>query len=152
MDKKKGDGTVTISRDGRRKDISKQISLLIMDEDEQLNHVSLSTSSSLAFQDMFRGSNQTAPYMYHKEPNKGTGVFIPKSSQSRRRPHHQKQGRFSSFNAKQQHSLHQNEQQYQDNSRCTLTTHDNNKSSMIASNVHDSIPRRTYRDAASIYT
>ena len=31
-------------------DISKQISLLIMDEDEQLNPVSLSTSSALAFQ------------------------------------------------------------------------------------------------------
>ncbi|KAJ0238606.1 Uncharacterized protein HA466_0237860 [Hirschfeldia incana] len=135
-------------------DISKQISLLIMDEDEQLNSVSLSTSS-LAFQGMFRGSYQTGPYMYHKEPtqpSKGTGVFIPKSSQSRRRPHHQKQGRFSSFNAKQQHSLHQNRQQYQDNLRCTLTTHNNNKSSMITTDVHASIQRRTYRDAASIYT
>ncbi|KAJ4910719.1 Uncharacterized protein Rs2_05340 [Raphanus sativus] len=132
-------------------DISKQISLLIMDEDEQLNHVSLSTSS-LAFQGMFRGSYQTAPYMYHKEPSKGTGVFIPKSSQSRRRPHHPKQGRFSSFNAKQHNPLHQNRQQYQDNSRCTLTTHSNNKSSMITNNVHASIPKRTYRDAASIYT
>ncbi|XP_009126307.2 uncharacterized protein LOC103851215 [Brassica rapa] len=132
-------------------DISKQISLLIMDEDEQLNPVSLSTSSALAFQGMFRGSYQTAPYMYHKEPSKGTGVFIPKSSQSRRRPHHPKQGRFNSFNAKQQHSLHQNKQQYHDNSRCTHTTH-NNKSSMITSNVHASIARRSYRDAASIYT
>ncbi|KAG2311819.1 hypothetical protein Bca52824_023376 [Brassica carinata] len=131
-------------------DISKQISLLIMDEDEQLNHVFLSTSS-LAFQGMFSGSYQTAPYMYHKEPSKGTGVFIPKSSQSRRRPHHPKQGRFSSFNAKQHNPLRQNRQQYQDNSRCTLTSHNNNKS-MITNNVHASIPKRTYRDAASIYT
>ncbi|CAH8313508.1 unnamed protein product [Eruca vesicaria subsp. sativa] len=132
-------------------DISKQISLLIMDEDEQLNPVSLSTSS-LAFQGMFRGSYQTAPYMYHQEPSKGTGVFIPKSSQSRRRPHHLNQVRFISFNAKQQNTLHQNKQQYQDNSRCTRTTHNNNKSIMITNNVHASIPRRTYRDAAAIYT
>ncbi|KAF2535443.1 hypothetical protein F2Q68_00022369 [Brassica cretica] len=137
-------------------DISKQISLLIMDEDEQLNPVSLSSSSPLAFQSMFRGSYQTAPYMYHQEQSKGTGVFIPKSSQTRRRPHHPKQGRVNSFNAKQQHSLHQNRQQYQqnhDNLRRTLTTHNNNnKSSMVTSNVHASIPRRTYRDAASIYS
>ncbi|ESQ41930.1 hypothetical protein EUTSA_v10014937mg [Eutrema salsugineum] len=136
-------------------DISKQISLLIMDEDEQLNPVSLSSSSdSLSFQGMFRGGYQTVPYMYRQEQSKGTGVFIPKSSHPRRRPHH-KNGRFSSFNAKQQHSLHQNRQQYHDNSRSTVTTHNNNnnnKSSMIASNVHASIPRRTYRDAASIYT
>ncbi|CAN6863884.1 hypothetical protein F2Q70_00005834 [Brassica cretica] len=142
-------------------DISKQISLLIMDEDEQLNPVSLSSSSPLAFQSMFRGSYQTAPYMYHQEQSKGTGVFIPKSSQTRRRPHHPKQGRVSSFNATQQHSLHQNRQQYQqnhDNLRRTLTTHNNNnnnnnnKSSMVTSNVHASIPRRTYRDASSIYS
>ncbi|VVB15155.1 unnamed protein product [Arabis nemorensis] len=136
-------------------DISKQISLLIMDEDEHLNPVSLSSSSSLSFQGLFRGGYQTAPYMYHQEQSKGTGVFIPKSSQPRRRHHHhQKQGRFSSFNAKQQHSLHQNRQQYQQNhdtSRSTLTSH-NNKSNMISNNVHVSIPRRTYRDAASIYT
>ncbi|EOA21741.1 hypothetical protein CARUB_v10002189mg [Capsella rubella] len=138
-------------------DISKQISLLIMDEDEQLNSVSLSSSSpSLSFQGMFRGGYQTAaPYMYHQEQSKGTGVFIPKSSQPRRRPHHhQKQGRYSSFNAKQQHSLQQNRQEYQqqnqENSRSTLTTH-NNKSNMNNS-VHASIPRRAYRDASSIYT
>ncbi|KAG2300122.1 hypothetical protein Bca52824_036594 [Brassica carinata] len=135
-------------------DISKQISLLIMDEDEQLSSVSLSSSSPLSFQGMFRGGYQTAPYMYHQEQSKGTGVFIPKSSQTRRRPHHPKQGRANSFNAKQQHSLYQNRQQYQqnhDNLRSTLTTH-NNKSSMMTSNVHASVPRRTYRDAASIYT
>ncbi|KAG2333692.1 hypothetical protein Bca4012_016723 [Brassica carinata] len=138
-------------------DISKQISLLIMDEDEQLNPVSLSSSSSLAFQGMFRESYQTAPYMYHQEQSKGTGVFIPKCYQSRRRPRHPKQCKFSSFNAKQQHSFHQNKQQYQqnhDNLRSNLTSHtnNNNKSSMITGNVHASIPRRTYRDAASIYT
>ncbi|CAH2072383.1 unnamed protein product [Thlaspi arvense] len=139
-------------------DISKQISLLIMDEDEQLNPVSLSSSSaSLSFQGMFRGGYQTAPYVYHQEQSKGTGVFIPKSSQPRRRPHHPKQGRFTSFNAKQQHALHQNRQQYQDNSRSAVPTHynksnNNNRSSMITSNAHASIPRRTYRDAASIYT
>ncbi|CAN6806270.1 hypothetical protein HID58_050930 [Brassica napus] len=140
-------------------DISKQISLLIMDEDEQLNPVSLSSSfPSLSFQGLSRGSYQTAPYMYHQEQSKGTGVFIPKCSQSRRRPRHPKQGRFSSFNAKQHHSFHQNRQHYQQNhdylKRSNLTTHtnNNNKSIMIAGNVHASIPRRTYRDAASIYT
>ncbi|KAJ0261195.1 hypothetical protein HA466_0043600 [Hirschfeldia incana] len=75
-------------------DISKQISLLIMDEDEQLNPVSLSSSSpSLSFQGMFREGYQTAPYMYHQEQSKGTGVFIPKCYQSRRRPRHPKQGK-----------------------------------------------------------
>ncbi|KAG7602791.1 hypothetical protein AtNW77_Chr5g0103551 [Arabidopsis thaliana] len=140
-------------------DISKQISLLIMDEDEHLNPVSLSSSSSsLSFQGLFRGGYQTAPYMYQQEQSKGTGVFIPKSSQPRRRPHHhQKQGRYSSFNAKQQHSLHQNRQEYQqshENSRSTLTTHNNNnnKSNMNSTSVHASIPRRSYRDASSIYT
>lgn len=107
---------------------------------------------SLWKQGMFRGSYQTDPYMLHKEPSKGTGVFIPKSSQSRRRPHHPKQGRVNSFNTKQHNPLHQNRQQYQDNSRCTLTTHNNNKSSMNTNNVHASIPKRTYRDATSIYT
>lgn len=166
-------------------DISKQISLLIMDEDDHLNPVSLSSSSSsLSFQvcssvhtlslslsrspsltvfleslwkqGLFRGGYQTAPYMYQQEQSKGTGVFIPKSSQPRRRPHHhQKQGRYSSFSAKQQHSLHQNRQEYHqqnhENSRSTVTTHNNNKSNMNT-NVHASIPRRTYRDASSIYT
>ncbi|KAL1188539.1 hypothetical protein V5N11_036294 [Cardamine amara subsp. amara] len=128
-----------------------------MDEDEQLNPVALSSSSSLSYQGLFRGGYQTAPYMYHQEQSKGTGVFIPKSSQPRRRPHHhQKQGRFSSFNAKQQHSLRQNRQEYQlnhDNSRgSTLTTHnDNNNKSNMNTSVHASIPRRTYRDASSIY-
>lgn len=109
-------------------------------------------------QGLSRGSYQTAPYMYHQEQSKGTGVFIPKCSQSRRRPRHPKQGRFSSFNAKQHHSFHQNRQHYQQNhdylKRSNLTTHtnNNNKSIMIAGNVHASIPRRTYRDAASIYT
>uniref|UniRef100_A0A1J3JAP3 Uncharacterized protein n=3 Tax=Noccaea caerulescens TaxID=107243 RepID=A0A1J3JAP3_NOCCA len=138
-------------------DISRQISLLIMDEDEQLNPVSISSSSSsLSFQGMFRGGYQTAPYMYQQEQSKGTGVFIPRSSQPRRRPHRlQKQGKFSSFNAKQQHSLPQNRQEYQqnqDNSRFTLTAHNNNNKSSMVNSVHASIPRRTYRDAASIYT
>ncbi|KAJ4908195.1 Uncharacterized protein Rs2_11853 [Raphanus sativus] len=139
-------------------DISKQISLLIMDEDEQLKPVNLSSSfPSLSSQGMYTGGYQTAPYMYHLEQSKGTGVFIPKCYQSRRRPRHPKQGRFSSFTAKQQHSFHQNKQQYQqnqDNLRSNLTSHtnNNNKSSKNTGNVHASIPRRTYRDAASIYT
>lgn len=111
---------------------------------------------SLWKQGMFRGGYQTAPYMYQQEQSKGTGVFIPRSSQPRRRPHRlQKQGKFSSFNAKQQHSLPQNRQEYQqnqDNSRFTLTAHNNNNKSSMVNSVHASIPRRTYRDAASIYT
>ncbi|XP_010420716.1 PREDICTED: uncharacterized protein LOC104706241 [Camelina sativa] len=139
-------------------DISKQISLLITDEDEQLNPVSLSSSSpSLSFQGLFRGGYQTAPYMYHQEQSKGTGVFIPKSSHPRRRPHHhQKQGKYSSFNAKQQHSLQQNRQEYyqqnHENARSTLTTHNNNNKRNMNTSVHAHIPRRTYGDASSIYT
>ncbi|XP_010492973.1 PREDICTED: uncharacterized protein LOC104770275 [Camelina sativa] len=135
-------------------DISKQISLLITDEDEQLNPVSLSSSSpSLSFQGLFRGGYQTAPYMYHQEQSKGTGVFIPKSSQPRRRPHHyQKQGKYSSFKAKQQQNRQEYYQQNHENARSTLTTHNNNNKRNMNTSVHASIPRRTYGDASSIYT
>ncbi|CAN8244096.1 unnamed protein product [Cochlearia groenlandica] len=140
-------------------DISKQISLLIMDEDEKLLNpnvpLSNSSSSSLSFHDLVRGSYQAAPYMYHQEQSKGTGVFIPKASHPIRR-YNQKQSRFSSLNAKQQQQQ-QNRQEYHqqnlDNSRSTLITHNNNNNNYNKnSGVHASITRRAYMDPTSIYS
>ncbi|RID81068.1 hypothetical protein BRARA_A03675 [Brassica rapa] len=73
-------------------DIRKQIDLLITDEDEN-NPISL--SSSVSFQN----------YNLIRE-RKGTGVFIPRCSQPRKKqnnhPHQTKQGSFGSLVSKQQ--------------------------------------------------
>ncbi|ESQ49439.1 hypothetical protein EUTSA_v10021691mg [Eutrema salsugineum] len=135
-------------------DISKQINLLITDEDEQ-NPISL--SSSVSFQGLFRENYQTSatPYMMYHEQNynlsresKGTGVFIPRCSQPRRKhnhhPHHKKQGRFGSLIPKQQFPQHV----YDKNNYTTINN--NNQESIT---LHASTnPRRTYRDAASLFT
>uniref|UniRef100_A0A1J3I9V1 Uncharacterized protein n=1 Tax=Noccaea caerulescens TaxID=107243 RepID=A0A1J3I9V1_NOCCA len=134
-------------------DISRQINLLITDEDEQ-NPISL--SSSVSFQGLFKESYQTSatPYMMYHEQNynqvresKGTGVFIPRCSQPRRKqhnhPHHKKQGRFGSFTPKQQFPQH-----VHDNNSTTL----NNSQESIALHHASTNPRRTYRDAASLFT
>ncbi|XP_010546850.1 PREDICTED: uncharacterized protein LOC104818805 [Tarenaya hassleriana] len=135
-------------------DISKQISLLIMDEDDEQDPVSV--CSSVSFQGLLGGNYQTAsagvgvsPYAYEQScrtrESKGTGVFIPRSSsQPRRKQHSQKQGRFSSFNPKPQSHQQRQFQQQHDNSR-TLVYNSN-------STVHASNPRKTYRDSASIST
>ncbi|CAH8259533.1 unnamed protein product [Arabidopsis lyrata] len=136
-------------------DISKQLNLLITDEDEQ-NPISL--SSSVSFQGLFRGNYQTSatPYMmyneqinYNARESKGTGVFIPRSSQPRRKhnhhPHQKKQGRFGSFIPKQQfphHHVHD----------YNPTTLNNNNQESITFYHPSTNPRRTYRDAASLFT
>ncbi|AEE74339.1 unnamed protein product [Arabidopsis thaliana] len=137
-------------------DISKQLNLLITDEDEQ-NPISL--SSSVSFQGLFRGNYQTSatPYMMYNEQinynvireSKGTGVFIPRSSQPRRKhnhhPHQKKQGRFiGSFIPKQQFPHHGHDN--------NLTTLNNNNQESITFHHASTNPRRTYRDAASLFT
>ncbi|KAK4372457.1 hypothetical protein RND71_007841 [Anisodus tanguticus] len=71
-------------------DLSKQISLLIMDDDEHEN-----SSSYRSSVDSLQGFSQVmypatrAPYVYEqnsrREISKGTGVFIPRSSHPRRK-------------------------------------------------------------------
>ncbi|KAJ0234201.1 hypothetical protein HA466_0277270 [Hirschfeldia incana] len=134
-------------------DISKQINLLITDEDEQ-NPISL--SSPVSFQGLFRENYQASPYMMYHEQNynqvresKGTGVFIPRCSQPRRRQHnhlHQKkQGRVSSLTPKQQypHRVYDNN---------NSTTFNNNQESITLHHAASTNQRRTYRDAASLFT
>ncbi|CAN0856594.1 hypothetical protein LINGRAHAP2_LOCUS6531, partial [Linum grandiflorum] len=76
-------------------DLSKQISLLIMDDDEE---DPVSVSSSVSFQAYSISNYPTAvqsPFMYEqscRRESKGTGVFIPQSSLPRRK---QRQGRYS---------------------------------------------------------
>ncbi|KAF2287894.1 hypothetical protein GH714_003111 [Hevea brasiliensis] len=85
------------------KDLSKQISLLVMDDDED----PVANYPSVSFQDFSRANYPIAPspFMYEQRreskgtgvfQSKGTGVFIPRSSQQRK----QRQGRQSSFNSK----------------------------------------------------
>ncbi|POO02247.1 hypothetical protein TorRG33x02_020310 [Trema orientale] len=86
------------------KDLSKQISLLIMDDDEDplANCPSVSLQ---AFSHVIHHHHHHPPvqsqYLYEqtcRRESKGTGVFIPQSSQPRRK---QRQGRFgSSYYAK----------------------------------------------------
>ncbi|XP_017970210.1 PREDICTED: uncharacterized protein LOC18611680 isoform X2 [Theobroma cacao] len=79
-------------------DLSKQISLLIMDDDED----PVARCPSVCFQ-AFSGANY--PIAQHsylhdqicRRESKGTGVFIPRSSQPGRK---HRQGRYSSFNTR----------------------------------------------------
>ncbi|EEF45348.1 conserved hypothetical protein [Ricinus communis] len=69
-----------------------------MDDDED----PVASYPSVAFQNFSRGNHPTAPSSYTYEQtcrreSKGTGVFIPRSSQPRRK---HRQGRHSSFNSK----------------------------------------------------
>ncbi|XP_010464173.1 PREDICTED: uncharacterized protein LOC104744770 [Camelina sativa] len=132
-------------------DISKQLNLLITDEDEQ-NPISL--SSPVSFQGLFRGNYQTpaTPYMMYNEQinynvreSKGTGVFIPQCSQPRRKQNYQKkQGRFGSFNPKQQFPHHVHDS--------NPTTLNKNNQESITFHHASTNQRRTYRDAASLFT
>ncbi|KAJ4825754.1 hypothetical protein Tsubulata_029382 [Turnera subulata] len=86
-------------------DLSKQISLLIMDDDED----PVATCPSVSYQGFSRINYPTAPspFMYEQTcsgGSKGTGVFIPRSSQPRRK---NRQGRQSSYNGKA-HRKHDN--------------------------------------------
>ncbi|KAK9289287.1 hypothetical protein L1049_017763 [Liquidambar formosana] len=77
-------------------DLSKQISLLIMDDDE----APVASCPSVSLQGFSRTNHPTtqSPLFYEqtcRRESKGTGVFIPRSSQPRRK---NRQGRFTSFN------------------------------------------------------
>ncbi|CAN1129417.1 hypothetical protein LINPERPRIM_LOCUS17427 [Linum perenne] len=91
-------------------DLSKQISLLIMDDDEQ--DPVAAVSSSVSFQAYSRSNYPTAvqsPFMYEqscRRESKGTGVFIPQSSVPRRK---QRQGRYSNSTV---HSKGQRKQEH----------------------------------------
>ncbi|KAK7860563.1 uncharacterized protein LOC112035241 [Quercus suber] len=88
-------------------DLSKQISLLIMDDDEEdpvTNCPSVSPSVSLQdFSPAIHPPTQLPQFLYHeqtcKRESKGTGVFIPQLSQPRRK---HRQGRFASYTTKSQ--------------------------------------------------
>ncbi|KAJ8573736.1 hypothetical protein K7X08_010247 [Anisodus acutangulus] len=83
-------------------DLSKQISLLIMDDDEHENSSAYhpSAHSLQAFSQVMNPATR-APYVYEqnsrREISKGTGVFIPRSSHPRRK---NRQARHFSSNTK----------------------------------------------------
>ncbi|XP_022751028.1 uncharacterized protein LOC111299824 [Durio zibethinus] len=79
-------------------DLSKEISLLIMDDDEH----PVAKCPSVSFQG-FSGGNYPiiaqSPFLQEqiwRRESKGTGVFIPKSSQPRRKHRHRRNSSFSS--------------------------------------------------------
>ncbi|KAL0838278.1 PREDICTED: uncharacterized protein LOC106297231 isoform X2 [Brassica oleracea var. oleracea] len=115
--------------------IRKQINLLITDEDEN-NPISL--SSSVSFQN----------YNLIRE-RKGTGVFIPRCSQPRKKqnnhPHRKKQGSFGSLVPKQQFPHYV----YDNNNSTTLN---NNQEPITLHHAASTNPRRTFRDAAYLFT
>ncbi|XVF61762.1 hypothetical protein PTKIN_Ptkin08bG0156600 [Pterospermum kingtungense] len=99
-------------------DLSKQISLLIMD-DEDDGEEPVATCPSVSFQfQTFSGANYpiggpcpSSAYLQDQicrreiSSSKGTGVFIPRSSQPRRK---HRQGRNSSFSSKSNRQQHGN--------------------------------------------
>ncbi|XP_062150371.1 uncharacterized protein LOC133858939 [Alnus glutinosa] len=83
-------------------DLSKQISLLIMEDDDNNNDDRpVVNCPSVSLQDFSGAINPPArlpPVLYEqacRRESKGTGVFIPQLSQQRRK---QRQGRFASYN------------------------------------------------------
>ncbi|KAF5736834.1 hypothetical protein HS088_TW14G00989 [Tripterygium wilfordii] len=107
-------------------DLSKQISLLIMDDDDE---DPVERCPSVSFQ-AFSRANYAATAsplilqeqtLYRRE-SKGTGVFIPQSLHPRRK--NNRQGKFSSFNS----SKSQQQQQQLDNARfVSQASYNNNK-------------------------
>ncbi|KAE8076987.1 hypothetical protein FH972_015601 [Carpinus fangiana] len=86
-------------------DLSKQISLLIMEDDEDVDvhdPLKFPNCPSVSLQDFAGAINPPArlpPALYEqacRRESKGTGVFIPQLSQPRRKQRH---GRFASYNA-----------------------------------------------------
>ncbi|XP_042518187.1 uncharacterized protein LOC122091981 [Macadamia integrifolia] len=80
-------------------DLSKQISLLIMDDEEEDLTTLCPTVSLQAFSKVHHPSVHS-PLLWETtcgKESKGTGVFIPKSSLLRRK---NKQAKYSSFNSK----------------------------------------------------
>ncbi|GAA0153763.1 hypothetical protein LIER_11925 [Lithospermum erythrorhizon] len=93
-------------------DLSKQISLLIMDDEED-SSVSHTTSVSLqVFSNQIHPTIQTSMFVndpnYCKRESKGTGVFIPRMSNPRRRNNNKQQGKHGSSNNSKFHGQFDN--------------------------------------------
>lgn len=77
-------------------DLTKQISLLIMDDDDQDPIATCPCVSRQAFSCAIHPPVQVPAYLYEqscKRETKGTGVFIPQLTQARRKQH--KQGKYT---------------------------------------------------------
>ncbi|XP_030536127.1 uncharacterized protein LOC115744872 [Rhodamnia argentea] len=89
--------TLDVEDDVYFADLSKQISLLIMDEDEHLPVAQWNPAPLQGFTRLEINSSSPPSQSLHTQvctrESKGTGVFIPKCSQPRRRSRH---GRHSS--------------------------------------------------------
>ncbi|GAA0139047.1 hypothetical protein LIER_00672 [Lithospermum erythrorhizon] len=101
-------------------DLSKQISLLIMDDEED-SSVSPTTSVSLqVFAQGIHPTMQTSMFVqeqnYGKIQSKGTGVFIPQAWNSRRKNNNRQQGRHNNSSSKNS-NFHR---QFQNSSRGLL--------------------------------
>ncbi|KAL3749172.1 uncharacterized protein LOC104424707 isoform X1 [Eucalyptus grandis] len=92
--------TLDVEDDVYFADLSKQISLLIMDEDEHLPVTQWPSAPLQGFSRMeINSSSMPSPSLYEQvcaRESKGTGVFIPKCSHPRRRSRHGRHS--SSFN------------------------------------------------------
>ncbi|XP_056161632.1 uncharacterized protein LOC115663484 [Syzygium oleosum] len=92
--------TLDVEDDVYFADLSKQISLLIMDEDEHLSVTQQHSAPLQGFSRLEINSSSTPSPSLHEQvcarESKGTGVFIPKCSQPRRRSRHGRSS--SSFN------------------------------------------------------
>ncbi|KAK2646934.1 hypothetical protein Ddye_022129 [Dipteronia dyeriana] len=113
-------------------DLSRQISLLIMDDDDDDDHEDhpVAICPAVSFQAFSRSSayypstTPPSPFLYDqqqscKRESKGTGVFIPQSSQPRRKNKH---GRFSSFNTTKSHSRQQHDDDHHHNKARTTVS------------------------------
>ncbi|KAJ0249676.1 hypothetical protein HA466_0151320 [Hirschfeldia incana] len=114
---------------------------------------SLSHSPLLSSRENYQTSS-TPHMMYHEQnynvirESKGTGVFIPRCTQPRRKQHNhprqQKQGSAGSLISKQQFSNHVYDNNY--------TTLNNNRERITLHHAPSTNSRRAYRDAASLFT
>ena len=123
-------------------DLSKQISLLIMDDDEIpiSNWNSSSLQPQVVSETVLNQPMTQASSLYEqscrREMSKGTGVFIPKLSQPRRKGN--RQGRYSSFNSRSY-------KQISDTTRGPLSHNTNSNNSNSNNNNNYSFnPRKHY--------
>ncbi|KAJ6319133.1 hypothetical protein OIU76_014461 [Salix suchowensis] len=106
-------------------DLSKQISLLIMDDEDPVT-----TFPPVSFQAFSRGNYPSAPSHFIHEQNcrrescKGTGVFIPKSSHPRRK---HRQGRYGQKSNDRQHRNTRVVSQASDSNLILFPTRDSSK-------------------------
>ncbi|KAF4350199.1 hypothetical protein F8388_001804 [Cannabis sativa] len=118
------------------KDLSKQISLLIMDEEEEEEEEEdpLANYPSVSFQAFSHVIHNNIPpavqshqFVYEqsckRESSKGTGVFIPQSSQPRRKQRHGRSSFGSSYYAKSHRQSENNNNNYQNNTKIVVSHH-----------------------------